>query len=125
MTWVARDIQKESGESGYTLVEVVVALALLMTALVPASTMLLYLVQRPEIELRMEALAHAQAAIEETLSELPASWVERDTTYNQWTTSQDVHLQETLATVRVSVYRGSDTLAVLSTSRYIPESDAN
>lgn len=113
--------QIETQNSGYTLVEVVVALVLLVTVLIPTAAALVFLAQRPDIPHRMEALAHAQSAMERALSEPPQSWQSVDETDGVWRTTRTVVYTENLATVTVSVYRtaSESPIATLTTARFV------
>lgn len=112
--------KSQESEAGYTLVEVVVALALLLTVLVPTASALVYLTATPRIETRMEALARAQLSMEAQLAQNPVHWKDTVTEESPWSVHASVERTSTLSTIRIAAVHRGDTLVELSTARYVP-----
>ncbi len=90
-------------ERGYTVAESAVALALLLTVLVPAVGTLTYLVTQKRTEHRMEALVFARHEMEQTLAaERFEPAVRQD---GAWRTVRDIDSQDGLVVITLSVYR--------------------
>ncbi len=112
---------RDDGERGYTLVETAVALALLLTLLLPMAVLLTTLTTRPDAARRMEALALAQHALEDVLRTPPADWQEAHAEQDGWTVETAVERAPLLAVVTVRVVRGEgpEPLVTLMTARYV------
>ncbi|MEM1055065.1 MAG: hypothetical protein AAGI52_06025 [Bacteroidota bacterium] len=106
-------------EDGFTLVETVVATVMIVVALLPLATAVVFATARPEARLQAEAAAMAQSELEDMLAQDPAVWREAELVEDLWRVTREVARDGELATVTVHVLRGqaADTLAVLQASR--------
>lgn len=111
------------GEAGHTLAESAVAVALLLTVLVPAAMFLVFLTTQPRTAHQAEALSLAQALMEETLARAAFEDATTRTPDEAWTLSRTVAFEGDLVLVSVAVYRrGRPTpLVTLETARLAPE----
>lgn len=92
-------------ESGYTLVEVVVATALLLIVLVPVAGTAVYLLKAQQNEPYVHALVLGQQAMEATLHERAyqdASFVLEE---GRWRVERTVQRRGRQVTIRVRVFR--------------------
>lgn len=109
-------------QDGYTLIETVTAVALLVTVLVPTGALLAHLVTEHQAARQARALMFAETAIEEMIlhhaqqDEAPAG---RDETHRTWRIVRSSQTQGGLVELRVAVYwkdREAPTV-VLQTAR--------
>ena len=108
---------------GYTLIETIVALALLVTVLVPLGGMLGLTVAGRRVEERIRALQLAERAMERTLARKAyqdaTRWMEK----RRWRIERAIDRQADVVEIRVSVYRKDRTvpLVELRTARHFCE----
>lgn len=107
------------GSEAYTIVENIVALALIVAVLIPVGGFLGKVTLNSPSDSRSEALNVAQAAIEVSLSEdkfLNETWW---STSRRWRIVRQVQPSDAFITIDISVYRGKSDEAsvVLSTRR--------
>ncbi|MEL6706546.1 MAG: hypothetical protein AAFP15_19940 [Bacteroidota bacterium] len=109
-------------ESGHTLAESAVAVALLLTVLVPAAMFLVFLTTQPRTAHQSEALALAQAYLEETIATEAFEDATTRTADTAWTLERSVAFEGDLALVTVAVYRRDrpTPLVTLQTARLAP-----
>ncbi len=98
-----------SNESGYSLVESLVAMALLMAVLVPAAMALIYIGSTPIAKDKIESFSHARNQMEYVLSSHDAGsgTIEVD---GKWLVKTMVDSTSNLYTIRVKVFK-HDTLS--------------
>lgn len=96
------------------------AVALLLTVLVPAAMFLIFLTTQPRTAHQAEALALAQGHMEETLATAAFENATTRTPDEAWTLERSITFERDLALVTVAVYRRdrSTPLAVLRTARF-------
>ena len=96
-------------EEGYSLVEVLVALAILAAVLVPTSAFFVYAASHPMNKDKIEGLSLARTEMELTL----AQQIESDSLYyldnNRWLIKREVVRSNELAHVSIQAFR-KDTL---------------
>lgn len=111
------------GEAGHTLAESAVAVALLFTVLVPAAMFLVFLTTQPRTAHQAEALALAQAHMEETLALEAFEDATKRTPDAAWRLTRTVAFEGDLVLVAVAVYRRDrrTPLVTLETARLAPE----
>lgn len=109
-------------KAGHTLVEVVVATSLMVTVLVPLSSVAVYLLTARQNERHLVALALGQRAMEETLAlqryASRTTWLEE----GRWRIQKTVSLHARQVTVRIRVFRRHQPrpLVDLMTIRLMP-----
>ncbi|MEL6499772.1 MAG: hypothetical protein AAFQ31_14695, partial [Planctomycetota bacterium] len=106
----------------HTLAESAVAVALLLTVLVPAAMFLVFLTTQPRTAHQAEALALAQAYLEETIATEAFEDATTRTSDAAWTLERSVAFEGDLALVTVAVYRRDrpTPLVTLRTARLAP-----
>ncbi|MEM6335939.1 MAG: prepilin-type N-terminal cleavage/methylation domain-containing protein [Bacteroidota bacterium] len=92
-------------ESGFSIIEVLVALALLLVVLVPLSGFGLKLMGEHHNERQIEALQLARQEMERTILDESYRDVERTTSDERWTIRKNVERHGELVHVQVSVAR--------------------
>lgn len=107
---------------GHTLIEAVVALALLVTVLVPVSGMLGLMAAGHRVERQMHALQLAERTLEKRLAQRNYQDVTRKIE-THWRIEQETEHRDGLVEIRVAVYRqGREApLVVLRTARALSE----
>lgn len=98
-----------NNESGYSLVESLVAMALLMAVLVPAAMALIYIGNTPIAKDKIESFNHARNQMEQVLStqDSGSGIVEID---EKWLVKTKVDSVSSLYTITVEVFK-RDTLS--------------
>ena len=121
--WVmkARGLGVECAE-GHTLLETVVALALLVAVLVPAGAALGLLAARPGAGEKAEALQVAERALERTLADQRFQAQTWSVGEGRWQVERRVEAEGEVLMVHVLVYRRSqeEPRVELQTARFLP-----
>lgn len=106
-------------EDGHTIAEAAVALALLVTVLIPAAALLTRLVTEERVRHRIEAAALAQAAVEEAVA---TRRYEGEREVGPWRMVWEAERQGPLVVLVARVYRrqSAEPLVELRTVRYEP-----
>lgn len=112
------------GAEGYTITESTVALALLLTVLVPAAATLTYLATQQHTRHTVEALALAQRTMERTLA--AQAYESSEEAVGPWRVVTEAEERGRLVTVAVRVYRGEAERPVvgLTTARRLERPEA-
>lgn len=115
-----RICRKLLATAGSSMIEVLVALALLIGVLVPASALVVRLVTQDPATRSMEALVRAETALEEAIASSAADPVTVED--GPWRVERRVRRDGRLHAFRVDVYRGAkpDPVLSLQTTRYRP-----
>lgn len=111
-------------ETGSTLIETLVAMAILVSVLLPVSMFLGYAGNSPRNEEEIVALGLAQAEMEKTLSEEKYTEAEK-IVGERWIVKKSVISELNLMQIEVSVYRNNkaEPLITLTTERLFYEVD--
>lgn len=111
-------------ETGSTLIETLVAMAILVSVLLPVSMFLGYAGNSPRNEEEIVALGLAQAEMEKTLSEEKYTEDEK-IVGERWIVKKSVISELNLMQIEVSVYRNNkaEPLITLTTERLFYEVD--
>lgn len=125
--WTAGFLRKENG---HTVLEGTVAVALLLTVLVPVVGVISHTATQHAQRDRITATVMAQDALERTLQQdafHPATWTSADA---RWTLTRTVDAPASVATVTIQVWRARSApedvrdrrppLVELSTARFLP-----
>ena len=113
-------------EAGYTLVETIVSMAILVAALFPLVAAVMLFGMQPQVRHLQVATELAQNEIERTLRVPPGTWVSAETRDGGWVVRREVEQGPDLATVVVQVSRTTqegnerpEPLVELATSRLV------
>ncbi|MEX2345034.1 MAG: hypothetical protein WD604_05430 [Balneolaceae bacterium] len=111
-------------ENGSTLIETLVATAILVSVLLPVSMFLGYAANNPQNEEKILALGLAQAEMEKVLSEKSYTGFEKEID-DRWLVTGVITKDDNLVQVGVSVYRKNKQKPVitLTTERLLYEAD--
>lgn len=109
-------------ESGYTLVESVVAMSLLVSVLIPAAATVTYLLTQNRSEQQIQALGLAQGRMEELIAEGRFRPRHMESADGAWRVSTEVVHVDGVAVLSVRVYRGraDREIVALTTMRQSP-----
>ena len=111
-------------EDGSTLIETLVASAILVSVLLPASMFLGYTANNPQNKEKILALSLAQSEMEKVLYEKTYAGYEKEVE-GRWTLKNVVTSGDDLVQVEISVYRKNklEPIITLTTERLLYETD--
>lgn len=117
---------KLKDEDGSTLVETLVAMAILVSVLLPTTLFLGFIAANPMNKEKITALGLAQSEMERVLASKEYPGTER-VVEDQWIIKRVVSKKKKLVQVEVSVYRKNRTqpILTLNTERLLYENDVS